>query len=140
MKRRDGDRPLNGGGSGPYNRLMVRIAAHRLLALTLILTLALALVGQAFAPTAMARQPEAAAGAGMPSNGSATCPACKDMDTSKAAADCAIGACLGSVAVLPPAAAFDTTTPAAFARVTGSEGRGIAVPPDPDPPRPLPLA
>jgi hypothetical protein len=132
---------LKGGGSGPKNDVMVRIAAHRLQAVVLILTVALALVGEAFAPTAMAMQPAKAAMAGTPSSGSATCPTCKDMDASKAAAAaCAIGACLGSAAVPPAAAAFETTTPAAFAKVAESEGRGIAVPPDPGPPRSLPLA
>jgi hypothetical protein len=118
---------------------MVRIVSDRLSTLIVILTLAFALVGQAFAPAAMAMQPDRAAMAGM--SASDVCAGCADIDHSKAVpADCAGAVCAGLVAVLPATFGVQATFLPVFPRVAESEGRGITIPPPLGPPRPLHLA
>ena len=107
---------------------------HRLRALVLILTLALGLAGQTFAPAVMAMQSDQVAMSGTASSDS--CPVCNGLDHSKAmAADCGIGLCSGVVAVLPATLPGPATHHPSFARVADNGGQGISIPPALGPPR-----
>jgi hypothetical protein len=118
---------------------MVRTACDRLSTLMVILTLAVALVGQAFAPAAMAMPPDRAAPTDM--SPSHLCPGCAGIDHSKAVpADCAGAVCSGVIAVLPATPSVQAKLLPVFPRVADSEARGIAVPPPLGPPRPFHLA
>ena len=118
---------------------MVRAACDRMSTLLVILTLAVALVGQAFAPVAMAMPPDGVASADM--SPSHLCPDCAGMDHSKAVpANCAGAVCAGVIAVLPATPTVQPTLPSVFPRFADSAGRGITVPPPLGPPRPLHLA
>src|SRR5260370_23201952 len=105
---------------------MVRIVSSRLSTLIVILTLAFALVGQAFAPAAMAMQPESAAMAG--ASPAHLCAGCGDIEDSKTVpADCAGAVCAGVIAVLPGALVVPTAFLPFFPRIADSEGRVISI-------------
>jgi hypothetical protein len=125
---------------------MARRFAHRLRALSLIIALAFALVGQGFAPAAMAMQPQHAsmtdmsAMRGMSTTPSDMCPACKGMDHSKAMpSDCAIGVCFAVVGLLPSVELADVQPMSSFASIAQDAGRGITISPPLGPPRPFHL-
>jgi hypothetical protein len=137
---------LNYRRSGPIPSAMARRFAHRLRALSLIIALAFALVGQGFAPVAMAMQPQDASMTGMSAtSGMSTAPSeiclgCKGMDHSKAMRfDCAIGVCSAVVGVLPSFELADVQPLSSFASVAQEAGHGITIPPPLGPPRPLHL-
>jgi hypothetical protein len=126
---------LNKPRRSPIEIAMVRTLRDRLPALLLIMTLALALIGEGFAPAAMAMQPQSAAINTMSS--SHLCADCAGLDHSKAVpAGCASSVCAGIVAVLPGTVLLlQASVPSLFPNVANSETRGISVPPPVGPPR-----
>lgn len=115
---------------------MTFVSSHRVRAFILILAVAFGLAGQAFAPAAMAMQPDHGVMAGMSSSPSDSCPGCNGLDHSKAMlADCAVGLCSGVVAVLPAALSPRAVHHPSFSQVAQSDGQGITIPPALGPPR-----
>jgi hypothetical protein len=112
---------------------MAGFALQRHSSLIVVLAVAIALAGLAFAPAAMAMQSDGVGMTGM-AHGE-PCPGC---DHSKAGlADCAGMVCDAALAVLPAVFVIQPTLPAAFPVVADTEAREISIPPPLGPPRPL---
>jgi hypothetical protein len=112
---------------------------HRFRAHVFVLALAFALVGQAFAPFAMAMPSNDASMVGMPLTSSGMCPPdCNGMDHSKAiGSSCAVGICSGVMAILSNPTAIDATPSALIPRVGHERRQGIITQPDTGPPKSL---
>src|SRR5262245_1547419 len=114
------------------------MSVHLLRARVFVLALAFALVGQGFAPFAMAMPSDNASMVGMPLTSSNMWPDCKDMDHSKAlGAHGSVGLCWVVVAILPNLTAIAATPSVSIPRVAHDRGLGITTQPDTGPPRSL---
>jgi hypothetical protein len=117
---------------------MLFMSVHLLRARFFVLALAVALVGQIFAPFAMAMPTYNASMVGMWLTPSGMCPDCKDMDHSKAiGSNCSVGLCSGVMAILPNLAAIDAIPSASIPRAAHNRSLGITTQPDTGPPRSL---
>ena len=117
---------------------MVLMSVHLLRARFFALAMAVALVGQIFAPFAMAMPTYNASMVGMSLTPSGMCSDCKDMDHSKAvSSNCSVGLCCGVMAILPNLTAIDATPLASIPGVAHNRGLGITTQPDTGPPRSL---
>jgi hypothetical protein len=131
---------------GSIEALMPFIPSHRLRAFVVVLALAFGLVGQTFAPAAMAMAsgttPMAATAiADASMSPTDICPGCASIDHSKGMlSDCSVGLCSAVVAILPAGnKAMATRFVGVFVSVAESAGRGITIPPAVGPPRLLHL-
>jgi hypothetical protein len=116
----------------------VLMSVHLLRARLFVLVLAVALVGQIFAPFAMAMPTYNDSMVGMSLTPSAMCPDCKEMDHSKAiGSNCSVGLCSGVMAILPNLTAIDAKPSASIPRVAHNRSLGITTQPDTGPPRSL---
>jgi hypothetical protein len=126
---------------GPIEETMARMLVHRLQARVFILALALALVGQVFAPFTMVMPPVNASMVGMSLTPSGLCLDCKGMDHSKAiGSDCTVGVCSGIVAVMPAPVSLEALPLRSYWIVARDEVQGITIPPALGPPRALHFA
>jgi hypothetical protein len=122
----------------PIQDAMVHMSIDRSRARVFILALAIALVGQVFAPFAMAMPSGNASMVGMSLTPSGMCPDCNGMDHSKATgSDCGVGICSGVMAILPNLTAIAATPLVSIPSVVRDRGWGITTQPDTGPPRSL---
>ena len=129
--------PLKVWRLGLIEGAMVLMSVHLLRARFFVLALAVALVGQIFAPFAMAMPTYNDSMVGM-SPLQPCAPICKEMDHSKAiGSNCSLGLCSGVMAILPNLTAIDATPSASIPRVAHNRSLGITTQPDTGPPRSL---